>query len=479
MANENKRKRTETTENLSDTFASRMIFFGLCATIILITLAYGGVHQPILALFYLGTILVVGLWAFDALASGALRFNKSLTQIPLIGAIIYGIFQIIPFGTLSEVGGVSGALRTISWDANATQNAVVFIFALLVFFSAMLTFVNSPKRLRTVAYLITFFGFAFSFFAVIQYFLSPRKIYGVYEVAVTIQPFGSFVNRHNFAAFIVMSLAIPLGLLFTNAIENQKTLFYWTAIALMGIAIVMSGSRGGFVALLAMLIFLIIFSGKKSSRRKPSKTILQIGLAGVLLAVIIGGAYFIGGDSGLSRIAESVSAKDPTSSRTHIWNTTWQIIKSAPVFGVGWGAYGAAYPKFDTLNGMERVEQAHNDYLQIIADAGIFGVIIGAFFLFALFREGFKQFNSHDKFRRGIAIGAFAGCFAVLVHSLFDFVLHITAVSLLFLTLVSLAVLGKQVENDEDEEIHDKQHRKRKPATVTPITANAKFQSKQ
>ena len=465
------KKTIETLADLKTTLASRAIFFVLCATIILTTLAYGTVHQPVLALFYLSAILVAGFWAWDSMASGAFRFSKSWTQFPLIGAIIFGLIQIIPFGSLSEIAGVSGASRTISWDVNATQVAVVTFFTLLLYFSAALAFIDKPKRLRNLTYLIIFFGFLYAFFAVIQYLLSPTKIYGVYE-ARSAQPFGSFVNRHDFAAYMEMCLALPMGLLFVGAIESEKRLFYWTAIGLMGIALVMSGSRGGLIAFVAEVIFLVIFSARKSHKTDARKTILQIALGVVLLAVIIGGAILIGGESSLTRFAETATTKDPTSNRTQIWRTTFEVIKTSPVFGVGFGAYGVAYTPFDTMNGADRVEQSHNDYLQILADAGIIGAILGIGFLVALFRESFKNLKSGDKFRRGVALGALAGCFAILVHSLFDFVLHLPAISLLFLTLAALAVLGKQVA--EDEEIHDRQRRKHKIATVTSIDAKRK-----
>ncbi len=32
--------------------------------------------------------------------------------------------------------------------------------------------------------------------------------------------FGSFVNRHNFAAYVEMTIAVPLGLMFVGAVEK-------------------------------------------------------------------------------------------------------------------------------------------------------------------------------------------------------------------------------------------------------------------
>ena len=91
------------------------------------------------------------------------------------------------------------------------------------------------------------------------------------------------------------------------------------------------------------------------------------------------------------------------------------------------------YTGYDSRNGIYRLEQAHNDYLQVLSDGGVIGAVIGLFFVVNLFRMGFMRRDSRDDFRRGVATGAMAGCFAVMVHSFFDFTLHTTANALLFL----------------------------------------------
>jgi hypothetical protein len=57
--------------------------------------------------------------------------------------------------------------------------------------------------------------------------------------------------------------------------------------------------------------------------------------------------------------------------------------------------------------------------------------------------------HSHDRFRRGVALGALGGCAGVLVHSFFDFTLHTTANALLFLLLAALATVNGRVEEPD------------------------------
>lgn len=457
--------------NLETTWANKLAFFLLFALIIFTTLVYGAVHQPIIALFYIFTAIIILLWSYDAFAGGVLRFNKSLLQIPLYALFIYGMIQIIPLGSM-ETAGLPGISRTLSIEPFWTKLTSIHILALAFIFSAFLIFIDSAKRLRKAVLVITVFGFIYAFYAILQAVLSPNKIYGIYETAFA-SPFGSFVNRHNFAAFMEMTIALPLGLVFVGAVSKDKRLLYFTAIGLMGIALLLSGSRGGLVAFLAQIFFLAILT---TNTKSYGQIALKIGLAVLLVGVIIGGSVFIGGESSLTRFADTAISKDITTNRTHIWSVTWEAIKENPVFGAGLGAFNAAYAKHDTFNGMERVEQAHNDYLQVLADAGIVGLIIGLFFLFQLFKTGRESIKTQNLFRRGIAVGAIAGCFAILVHSIFDFVLHTTAISVMFLLLVALVVKsGDSYEDDSEERVErHKRRQKHRSANVTPIDKGRK-----
>lgn len=452
------------------TWASKILFFLLCSTLVVTTLAYGTVHQPTIALFYLTGVLIVILWAFDAFKTGVLRFNKNLIQIPLLAIVLYGIIQIIPFGSIAETAGISGIPRTISLEPFWTKVFTLHLFAFFIFLAALLTFIDSVKRLRTIVTLITVFGFAFSFFAILQNVLSPTKIYGVYET-LNAKPFGSFVNRHNFAAFIEMTIAVPLGLMFVGAIHKDKRLLYITAIGLMGVALLLSGSRGGLVALLAEVFFLLLLTTETKSYGQIG---LKVGLTVLLFATIIVGAMLVGGESSLTRFAETAASENFTTDRTHIWNVTLQVIKNYLPFGTGLGGFSVAYTQFDTFNGIERVEQSHNDYLQILADAGIVGLLIAAFFVGQLFRTGWRNTRNENTYRRGVAVGALAGCFAILVHSLFDFVLHTTAITYLFIILTALVVVSGNSFVDDTRDFDNKRGSKRKkrsePASITSIS---------
>ena len=101
--------------------------------------------------------------------------------------------------------------------------------------------------------------------------------------------------------------------------------------------------------------------------------------------------------------------------------------------------------------------------MQVVSDAGIVGAILGLAFLYLVAKKGFAAARVANVERRGIATGAFAGVFAVLIHSLFDFNLHTTAIALSFLTLLAMLVASASKYPDDSAE---ENHRRRRTRTA-------------
>lgn len=454
---------------LAHTIASRFLFLTVCSAIVLSALAYGTVHYWALALFGLGGVLIIFLWMADGWRLGTLRLSKNALQLPLLGLVILGLVQLLPLRPVGSTDVLSVApVRTLSLDPHSTRLVLVQIATLLIYFAATLVFVDTPHRLRIIVRTIAIFGFVLAIFGMTQSFTSPNKVYWVGELAQS-TAFGPFINRHHFAGYMELTLAIPLGLLFSGAIEGEKKLLYVFAAGLMGVALILTNSRGGIISLIAEVVFLVVIAGVRRRRaahelaeqtKRVRSGIVRAALALTLIIGILGGTVLLGGDQALSRFVGTVNAEDPTTGRAHFWNVAVDIIKAHPFSGTGLGAFGVVYTRYDSRNGLFRLEQAHNDYLQILSDGGVIGAALGLFFVVALFRSGLLRRETEDVFRRGVATGALAGCFAVLVHSFFDFTLHTTANALLFLVLAALATLNGRVEHVTHR------RRRRRSATV-------------
>jgi O-antigen ligase len=298
------------------------------------------------------------------------------------------------------------------------------------------------------------FGFFLALFGLTQSFTSPTRVYWIRELNQS-TAFGPFINRHHFAGYMELTIALPLALVFAGSIAREKILIYLFVAGLMGVALVMTASRGGIISLVAEILFLItvtaIWRKQSDRRRRKSGRLKRIaaraGMATALLVSLFLGVVLLGGEFSINRFIDSVNTDDPTTGRAHFWSVTLNIIKAYPYLGTGLGAYGVSYTQYDSRNGLFRLEQAHNDYLQVLSDGGIAGGVLALSFVVLLFYKAIVRARSRDDFRRGVALAGLSGCFGVLVHSFFDFTLHTTSNALLFLVLAALATLNGRVEN--------------------------------
>jgi O-antigen ligase len=436
------------------TIWSRFIILMLCLAVVTTTLAFGTVHSWSLGVFQMSAAVVFALWMLDAWRTRRLRFSLNFLQLPLLCFAGLGLFQLLMTGEAPAEGA-----RAFTHDPNATRVVLVQLAGLIVYFAAALAFVDSPRRLKLVARLVVVFGFLLGVYGLMQHFVNPRTIFWLREPKQA-EPFGPYINRHHFAGYMELVLAMPLGLLFAGAIERERVLLYAFATAMMAIALVMTNSRGGMLGMVCEILFLaLVASAVRGRRRKGEEpedrgtrvraAAVRVGLALAMIVAVFMGVLYFGGDEAFSRLLGTVDSSDPTTGRAHFWGATIEVIKDHPLTGAGLGAFSAVYPRYDTANGNYRLEQAHNDYLQILSDGGVVAGLLGLAFVLWLFKTALRRIQTHDKFRRGVALGALAGCVAVLIHSFFDFTLHTTANGLMFLLLAALATLDGRVEEPD------------------------------
>ena len=431
---------------------SSLIFLLLCVAPVFSTILFGAVDTTtwiFISIFWAAIIL---LWIAETWKAGGILVNTSALQIPLIGLVLIGLVQLLPLGGGSgELLGIPVS-HALSLDPYATRFFVVRLVVYLVFFAACLAFINNETRLKKVVYTVIIFGSVMAFYGILQRLANPDGIYGVRATPQSI-PFGPFVNQHHFAAFMQMTGGLTLGLLFGKKAEKEKIVLLATAFVIMGVAAVLTSSRGGllgFVAMSAFVTILNFLSGRwKSESRTDAVSTgsiqrnVALAAAGVALIVIIFGVVlFLGGNDALLRgIGVTNADADLTTGRSHFWPVAVSIFLEHPIIGAGFDAFGVAFTKHDSWNGLLRVEQAHNEYLQTLADSGVAGFICIAGFIYFLFRKGLAVIVSTAGLRHEAAIGALAGCFGIVVHSFFDFPLRTPSNAFFFLLLCAIATV--------------------------------------
>ena len=261
-----------TSYRIKHTLPSRFAFLTLCSAIILSALAFGTVHYWTQAVFFLGAVAILTLWIADSWILGSFRVSKNVLQLALLGLLVVGLVQLLPLRTPENAGTLPISLtRSLSYDPYATRLVVVQLTSLLIYFFAALVLLDTPKRLRLLVRTITIFGFFLAIFGLTQSIISPNKVYWFRELAQS-TAFGPFINRHHFAGYMELTLALPLGLLFSGAVVKEKRFIYLFVAGLMGVALMMTNSRGGIISLVAEILFLAATMGFKRRHQKKGES---------------------------------------------------------------------------------------------------------------------------------------------------------------------------------------------------------------
>ena len=101
-------------------------------------------------------------------------------------------------------------------------------------------------------------------------------------------------------------------------------------------------------------------------------------------------------------------------SRFAIWRGDWGMIKAHPFLGYGIGTFMNHFAQFTKGLG---VQYAHNCYLQIWAETGVFALVSFISFVSLLLWQGIMSFRKSQDY---IVLGLICAIFAFLVHSFFD-----------------------------------------------------------
>ena len=431
--------------------ASGVVFFVLCLVPILATALYGGVDTGTWVIISILAGVIVLAWIIDAWLGKGFPVYRSMLLMPIGGMIVIGVIQLVPVfssGLPTELLAVQYN-QPISMDPYSTRFFVIRLVVYFVFLAAALTYINTQRRLKRLTIIMICLGALTAFFGILQFLAKPDAIYGLRETPGAV-PFGPFVNQHHFAAFTELGFGLAVGLIALRGVKRDKTVLLAVAALMMIVAALLTGSRGGLLSYVGIAAFILVAVSRLGARsgdsigvRRPIRIATMAAAAIAIIILIVGVVLFVGGNPSLTRVATaSGTPGDVSSGRIHFWSTALKIFMDHPLLGAGYDAFGVAFTRYDTWNGVFRVEQAHNDYLQTLADAGIAGFVCVAAFIFWLFKKGSAVIGeSKDVFRSSAAVGALAGCFGILIHSFFDFPLRTPVNAFLFLLLSAIATV--------------------------------------
>jgi O-antigen ligase len=205
-------------------------------------------------------------------------------------------------------------------------------------------------------------------------------------------------------------------------------------------------SRGGWIATFCALEFILIFFLIK----KGMSRFKILAVASVLFVAV--GLTILGSNPVIERL-QSMGNENELSlvGRLTVWKASMELVSEKPLLGTGLGTFPWSFTRVRPAGLTLRYREAHNDYVQVTTEMGLLALVPICWGIFLVFRKGLSQFkNTNSRFRAGLILGSLGGIVAILVHSVSDFNLQITANGILFSFLVGLAV-GPSVGFNTDQ----------------------------
>ncbi len=258
---------------------------------------------------------------------------------------------------------------------------------------------------------------------------------------------GMFISPIHLAGFLEVVGAFAVSFTIWSAWRPWARILmgYGAVLCYGGVAI--TGSRGGYLSTACSLVAFTVISLWALHRVAPHRFRGAVFVATVALLVSLGAGFVvIKQDVFLSARLDRLfgDAGGTRDVRIYNWQATLDQFRVAPVVGTGAGThlyYGRLFRRPEI---QADPEHAHNDYLELLAEYGIIGLIGMTAFLFFHLRSGVSglrentdpevndPFGSLRDNRRALQIGALTAISAYLAHSVTDFNLHVPGNALMF-----------------------------------------------
>ena len=263
-----------------------------------------------------------------------------------------------------------------------------------------------------------------------------------------LRAYGTFGQPNPFAGYLELFFPIAFALWAFGDLEARMP---WirslvaAVMAVLGIALVLSLSRGGLLGV-AGATALVLVLGSRGTRQ------VTLAVGALLVVGALGGWYLLPREisqpaATMALDAFSVAAVVDTPvtpqnwsvmERLSQWHAGWRMFQDNYVFGVGAGNYDLYYPDFALPYWPQALGHAHNLYLNIAAESGLLG--LGAYLLLVagvvgLGRRALR--TAGDRASRALALGILGSLMAYSIHSLFD-MLFVHGIGVLLGILIAL-----------------------------------------
>jgi len=407
-----------------------LVLSGVFALLLFGPLAFGAVDPWSTFVLEAGAMVLLALWVWKQAVHNEIKIRENPLYLPMLA-----------------FGAVTLAQLVFGWTAyrhdTFSQALLYLAYGLFAFLASQC--LRRSTQAKTLAVVVSAYGVALASFALLQGLSPNGKQYWIRTPPFGGWIYGPYANHSHYAGLMEMLVPVPLVFCLTRFAKGRVRAVAAGGAALMASTIFLSGSRGGMVAIVVEFIVLgFILVRLKSG----SKSVRGLGYFAVMVVFLLIG---VGGVELTQRVATLGSETQHEISGGVRWTINKDGIRmfaKKPILGWGLGAFPIAYPQFRTFYTNFFVNEAHNDYLQLLVEMGLVGFGIMLWFLINLFRSAIRKLPDWPNETGGaVTLACLMGCVGILVHSFVDFNLEVQANAAWFYVLCALAASPHPIES--------------------------------
>jgi hypothetical protein len=307
------------------------------------------------------------------------EFGRPMAWVPAIGSLrpgmiaaLWGVVAMLKKKDRRPIPRVMyymfGLILLMVWHVPFAMNNAWALWGLedyaILVIGCVLPIAVLPTNIAQVRYLLN----AYVFLHI------PMAIHGILHGGVGLQ--GWIEDENDLALVLNVGLGVAL-FLFMETTNRTKRLLLAGTMGIMIATVVATNSRGGFVGLASLALYLVVVSPRR--------------MTVILLIVLAAGGLFLFAPSHYWDEVRSIQSADEEGQtgeqRVYFWGMAWRMFKDHPIVGVGTNNYGIQAPYYEDpyradttgLHTWGRV--AHSLYFTLISELGSIGAI---FFLLTL-----------------------------------------------------------------------------------------------
>ena len=332
---------------------------------------------------------------------------------------------IIIFMALIYFGGVVSVSA-----ATSLKPALLFICMMLGYFITA-NLINTPDLLKRVtsalissAVLVSLYGLFQNFFGTVSSAWQDTDMFSSIAGRVV----STFENPNVLAEYLILIIPFAAAMLFTSDTAKERFSNLLIA-AFMGLCLVFTWSRGGWVGFLIGMFIFFIFMTRKT---------LIFLFFGILSIPFL---PYVLPQNIILRITSIGNMSDgSTSYRVHIWDAVIKMLGDCFTsgIGIGEGAFAEVYPLY-SFAGIEAAPHSHNLFFQITVELGIIGLAVFIIAMFLLVKNSVSfAAKSFDRREKLLTYAGMCGILSFLAQGMTDYVWYNYRIFLMFWLIVGL-----------------------------------------